>query len=549
MTLFYKNPEDVVASEEDPTIVNVNEVCQHCGNESGYSLIGKVGEAEPETEEAPAVEEDELDLNLDSEGAPEEGTEEAPVDDLNFDDELEELDLDIEEDPAEEEEEKKEESFVAHTGEALVEELADDKELDAKLEAHSEYIEYLRNMIAQEEAAFEKTENAQVKDAIQRRIDAFKADLENALPDAVKNDEAIEEPVEEAEAPEAEAEVDNAEPEVQEEALATDTENTLTEALHEAADTEDVSDAEFEQLMNSSEFKKPISDTAVRAMLAMEAEENSKKESPLDFALWKKTEEGVKFESPWSNGRPGWHSECVVMINSLIEDGHIDIHGGGFDLKFPHHENEIAQQVAIKGHKIANYWMHNGFINVDNVKMSKSLGNVILANDYINLYGGNVVRFLLVNTHYRVPVNFSSDLVDVAKKELERIQSTYNKLAVHMQIKDVSFDDVDNEKLDIEKFVDALKDDLNTANAMTELYRVIKQGNVLLRNREIDNEQVRINFLTLKKMFYLLGFNFEYPVLSQEDKDLYNQYLESKANKDFATSDKLRTILIEKHIL
>ena len=278
-------------------------------------------------------------------------------------------------------------------------------------------------------------------------------------------------------------------------------------------------------------------------------EENSKKESPLDFALWKKTEEGVKFESPWSNGRPGWHSECVVMINSLIEDGHIDIHGGGFDLKFPHHENEIAQQVAIKGHKIANYWMHNGFINVDNVKMSKSLGNVILANDYINLYGGNVVRFLLVNTHYRVPVNFSSDLVDVAKKELERIQSTYNKLAVHMQIKDVSFDDVENEKLDIEKFVDALKDDLNTANAMTELYRVIKQGNVLLRNREIDNEQVRINFLTLKKMFYLLGFNFEYPVLSQEDKDLYNQYLESKANKDFATSDKLRTILIEKHIL
>ena len=166
-------------------------------------------------------------------------------------------------------------------------------------------------------------------------------------------------------------------------------------------------------------------------------EENSKKESPLDFALWKKTEEGVKFESPWSNGRPGWHSECVVMINSLIEDGHIDIHGGGFELKFPHHENEIAQQVAIKGHKIANYWMHNGFINVDNVKMSKSLGNVILANDYINLYGGNVVRFLLVNTHYRVPVNFSSDLVDVAKKELERIQSTYNKLAVHMQIKDV----------------------------------------------------------------------------------------------------------------
>jgi hypothetical protein len=282
MTLFYKNPEDVVASEEDPTTVNINEVCQHCGNESGYSLIGKVGEAEPEVEEEPAVEEGELDLNLDAEGAAEAGAEEAPMDDLNFDDELEELDLDIEEEPAEEEEEKKEESFAAHTGEALVEELADDKELDAKLEAHNEYIEYLRNMIVQEEAALEKTENAQVKDAIQRRIDAFKADLEAALPEAVKNDEAIEEPVEEIEAPEAEIESEpEAEPEVKEEALATDTENTLTEALHEDTDT-DVSDAEFEQLMNSSEFKKPISDTAVRAMLAMEAEENSKREESLD---------------------------------------------------------------------------------------------------------------------------------------------------------------------------------------------------------------------------------------------------------------------------
>lgn len=283
MTLFYKNPEDVVASEEDPTTVNVNEVCQHCGNESGYSLIGKVGEAEPEVEEEPAAEEGELDLNLDDEGTTEEGAEgaeEAHVDDLNFDDELEELDLDIEEEPAEEDEEKKEESFVAHTGEALVEELADDKELDAKLEAHNEYIEYLRNMIAQEEAAIEKTENAQVKDAIQRRIDAFKADLENALPDAVKNDEVIEEPIEEVGAPEAEIEVD-AEAEAKEEALATNAENTLTEALHEDTDT-DVSDAEFEQLMNSSEFKKPISDTAVRAMLAMENEENSKKEESLD---------------------------------------------------------------------------------------------------------------------------------------------------------------------------------------------------------------------------------------------------------------------------
>ncbi len=271
MTLFYKNPEDVVASEEDPTTVNVNEVCQHCGNESGYSLIGKVGEAEPEVAEEPAVEEGELDLNLDDEGPAEEGAEDIPVDDLNFDDELEELDLDIEEDP--EEEEKKEESFVAPTGEALVEELSDDKELDAKLEAHNEYIEYLRSKLSEEETALEKTENAQVKEAIQRRIDALKADLEAALPEAVKNDEAIEEPVEEA-AEEVEAPVEEVEAE--------EVTESLTEALHEAAEFDEVSDAEFEELMNSSEFKKPISDTAVRAMLAMEDEEESKKEESLD---------------------------------------------------------------------------------------------------------------------------------------------------------------------------------------------------------------------------------------------------------------------------
>lgn len=315
MTLFYKNPEDVEASEEDPSTVNVNEVCQHCGNESGYSLIGKVDEAEPEVEEEPAIEEGELDLNVDADGATEEGAEE---DDLNFDDELEELDLDIEEEPAEEEEEKKEESFNTTDGQPLNEELMDDKELDDKLEAHSEYIEYLRAAIVQEEEKLEKATNEQVKVAIQRNIDAFKADLENALPEAVKNDAITEEPVEEVEeveAPEAEIEME-AEAEVKEEALATEVENTLTEALHEDTDT-DVSDAEFEQLMNSSEFKKPISDTAVRAMLAMEDEENSNKEESLDdvFSEVEDLQEGA--------------------LESMISDSLVEMYGNvaGFRLK------------------------------------------------------------------------------------------------------------------------------------------------------------------------------------------------------------------------
>lgn len=278
-------------------------------------------------------------------------------------------------------------------------------------------------------------------------------------------------------------------------------------------------------------------------------EENSKKESPLDFALWKKTNEGIRFVSPWSEGRPGWHSECVVMINSLVNDGKIDIHGGGFDLKFPHHENEIAQEEAIKGHKIANYWMHNGFINVDNVKMSKSLGNVILANDYINLYGGNVIRFMLVNTHYRVPVNFSNDLLDSAKKELEKISSTYSKLAVNLQLNNVSIESLNKENLDIDKFIEALCDDLNTANAMSELYRLVKEGNIALRNKNIDIETIKRVFSTLQSMIYILGFKIEYPVLTQEDKDMYQRYLKAKEEKDFSLSDSLRPLLIEKRIL
>ena len=278
-------------------------------------------------------------------------------------------------------------------------------------------------------------------------------------------------------------------------------------------------------------------------------EENSKKESPLDFAHWKKTDDGIKFDSPWSKGRPGWHSECVVMINSLVDGGHIDIHGGGFDLKFPHHENEIAQEEAIKGHKIANYWMHNGFINVDNVKMSKSLGNVILANDYIKLYGGNAVRFLLVNTHYRVPVNFSNDLMNVAIKELERISSAYSKLAVNLQINNLLIDDLTKEELDMEGFINALCDDLNTANAMSEIYRVVKESNQSLRCNPIDYKKIKKCFYTLKSMFDVLGFEIDYPHLTNDDILLYNQYIEAKAKKDFQTSDSLRKTLIERKIL
>lgn len=280
-------------------------------------------------------------------------------------------------------------------------------------------------------------------------------------------------------------------------------------------------------------------------------EVNSSKESPLDFALWKKTTDGgIQFDSPWGKGRPGWHSECVVMINSIMEDGRIDIHGGGFDLKFPHHENEIAQEEAYCGHKIAHTWMHNGFINVDNVKMSKSLGNVILANDYINLYGGNTVRYLLLNTHYRAPVNFSNDLVDTAKKDLEKMSSTYNKLSIAIQREqELPTDLLTKEDNELSAFVNALSDDLNTANALSEVYRELKESNILLRNKEKDIAQLSRKYQILKTMFNLLGLVFDEIKLSDEDKDLLNKFDEARANKDFVTADLLRAKLIDKKLL
>ncbi len=276
-------------------------------------------------------------------------------------------------------------------------------------------------------------------------------------------------------------------------------------------------------------------------------DDHSKKESPLDFTLWKKTEIGINWPSPWSLGRPGWHTECVVMINSLFEDGRIDIHGGGFDLKFPHHENEIAQSRAYRHHDIATYWMHNGFININSEKMSKSLGNVVTAHEALEKYGGNTVRLLLLSTHYRSPVNFVHEMLLSNEKEIQKMQNTYRQIAVKLQLQELSIED--GKATQMESFLKALADDLNTSNALSELFRVIKEGNNLLRTREIDWNALQGVFFTLRDMFLILGLEISYPVLSAEDKELYAQYLEAKNQRDFAKSDIIRAQLIERHLI
>ena len=276
-------------------------------------------------------------------------------------------------------------------------------------------------------------------------------------------------------------------------------------------------------------------------------EENSKKESPLDFALWKTTDEGIKWDSPWGKGRPGWHTECCVMIDTIFPNQEIDIHGGGYDLKFPHHENEIAQTEATHHHKIAHYWMHNGFINFGNEKMSKSLGNVVYAKDMIEKYGGAVTRLVILNAHYRQPVNYTDETVNAAIQEVNKMQMAYKQMALQLQVNNINLDE--GKPVYIEKFLESLADDLNTANALAELYNLIKEANQTIRSREIDFVKLNNQFKTLTDMFNVLGLNIEYVKLGDEERSLYNDYLAAKQEKNFAKSDEIRQKLISKGIM
>ncbi|MFV0394358.1 MAG: cysteine--tRNA ligase, partial [Coprobacillaceae bacterium] len=214
-------------------------------------------------------------------------------------------------------------------------------------------------------------------------------------------------------------------------------------------------------------------------------EENTKKEESTDFALWKKTEEGIRFDSPWSKGRPGWHTECVVMINDLFEDGKIDIHGGGQDLKFPHHENEIAQSIACHHHPIAHTWMHNQMININNEKMSKSKGNVLWAKDIVKEWGCNVTKWLMLSSHYRNPLNFTDILLDNVKKEVAKVENVIKQVSLYLQVEDIEKQDID--KAVVDTMVEALEDDLNTSLALTNILDQIKVVNQLFRTKDKDN--------------------------------------------------------------
>ena len=275
---------------------------------------------------------------------------------------------------------------------------------------------------------------------------------------------------------------------------------------------------------------------------------NENKENPLDFTLWKNTGEGITFHAPFGTGRPGWHTECVAMIDNIFGE-EIDIHGGGNGLLFPHHENEIAQAEALHGHHVARYWMHNGMLNFEGGKMSKSEGNMILVKDLT--IDTNVFRLFTLSTHYRAPINFTDDVLDNYQTEWDKIYRVYNQLHVKLDLLDMLHGNakIHPDLLQIYKdFLDAMDQDFNTPNAITALQDLVKKTNQLLR---IKTEPEVL--LSAKKLFddffEVFGLDAGLTPMTKADKALYHDWLEARKDKDFEEADRLRDILQEKGIL
>ena len=285
-------------------------------------------------------------------------------------------------------------------------------------------------------------------------------------------------------------------------------------------------------------------------------EVGEKKKDPLDFALWKarKTEDEIAWESPWVMGRPGWHIECSTMSKRYLGDT-IDIHAGGQDLAFPHHENEIAQSEAHSGKKFANYWMHNGYITIDNEKMSKSKGNFFTVRDILKSYDGEVIRFFLLSGHYRNPINFSDSLMEQAQNALSRMRnakSNLNHLIHTCQGKMTEKERTALEGFDKyrQEFIRAMDDDLNTADAISAIFELITAINTAVKDgssKEFAEKSMEI-LMELADVLGLLQQDKEEAPIDDEIKALVEERQEARKNKNFARADEIRDLLKERGI-
>lgn len=295
----------------------------------------------------------------------------------------------------------------------------------------------------------------------------------------------------------------------------------------------------------------PIEELESGARIAV----GEQKEDPLDFALWKAAKPGEPFwDSPWGQGRPGWHIECSAMNRRYLGKT-IDIHCGGQDLIFPHHENEIAQSECANGCTFARYWMHNGYINVDNVKMSKSLGNFKTVRELADAYGYEVIRYFLISAHYRTPINYNLEIIEQCKAALERLYTCRESL--EFAIKNAS-DTAENDSLlrsDLNahkaRFIDAMDDDLNTADGLSAVFELVYDINTRILDKNVSRADCMAAAELFDELCAVLGilYNRKSNDLDAEIEALIAKRQAARKNRDFATADKIRDDLKAKGIL
>lgn len=297
--------------------------------------------------------------------------------------------------------------------------------------------------------------------------------------------------------------------------------------------------------------KKNIDDLVSGARVQISEEKNN----PMDFALWKKAKEGEpSWESPWGNGRPGWHIECSVMSRALLGDT-IDIHAGGEDLQFPHHENEIAQSETLTEKPFANYWMHNAMLNIDNQKMSKSEGNFLFVKDIAKDFSLETLRFFLLSAHYRTPINFSKDIMIQIENGLERLYNGKKNLEYMLEkTEDRDLNPEEENGIKIIKgfkdsFIESMNDDLNTAEAISSLFELVKFSNSSIDERS-SKKLVQESYNLLLELSNVLGIlNKEDEILEDEILELIEKRTQARKDKDFKLSDEIRDTLKSKGIV
>lgn len=289
----------------------------------------------------------------------------------------------------------------------------------------------------------------------------------------------------------------------------------------------------------------PLDDLEAGARISVD----ERKKDPMDFAVWKSQKPGEPaWESPWGPGRPGWHIECSAMVNKYLGET-IDIHSGGKDLIFPHHENEIAQSEAATGKPFAHYWLHNGYINIDGTKMSKSKGNFFTVRDIAKEFDYEVIRFFMLSAHYRNPINFSHDLMEQSKNALDRLYNCLETMSFKMNgAKSEKFDGAEKIEAYKQRFKDAMEDDINTADAISVLFEIVKDIN--MRMDEASKEELEAYTALLKELGGVLGIleNDKKEEIPEEIRKLVDERTQARKNKDFARSDEIRDILLEKGV-